>query len=152
MHNNSTQKQTEPAQFRILDREPGIRILILHNEESSAELLIIKLLNFSGGADVRVDVIDPSGRRRNANVEDTTHDDGRYKALYLGSTKGKHRATVYLYGTPMTNDYVFRVVTPSPIERLNLSKYTCHSDAHAKVTISLIGARQKTASCIICII
>ena len=70
-----------------------------------------------------MDVVDPSGRRRVANVDDSTHEDGRYKASFLGSTKGKHRATVFLYGTPMANDYVFRVVTPSPIERLNLSKF-----------------------------
>ena len=70
-----------------------------------------------------MDVIDPSGRRRVANVDDTTQDDGRYKASFVGSTKGKHKATVFLYGTPMANDYAFRVLTPSPIERLNLSKF-----------------------------
>lgn len=95
-----------------LDREQTMMNITLFDSEG--------LQQSEGGVDVRVDVIDPSGRRRVANVDDTTQDDGRYKASFVGSTKGKHKATVFLYGTPMANDYAFRVLTPSPIERLNL--------------------------------
>lgn len=76
----------------------------------------------TGGADIRVDVIDPVGRRGNATVIDNTANDGRYKVLYMGRNRGKHRATVYLHGTPMPNDHVFRVSSPSNVhvDRLHL--------------------------------
>ena len=105
--------------------EPIICVLIILTIITAIKGLLLRFL-FSvgniGGVDMRVDVVDPTGRRRVANVDDMTQEDGRYKVSYVGSTKGKHKATVYLYGTPMTNDYVFRVVSPSPIERLSLSK------------------------------
>jgi hypothetical protein len=43
----------------------------------------------------------------------------------MGTTKGKHRATVYVHGNPMPSDNVFRVSTPSSmhVDRLNLREY-----------------------------
>ena len=77
-------------------------------------------LFLQGGVDLRVDVIDPSGRRRTATVVDNTSGEGRYRAVYMGTVRGQHRATVFLHGTPMTNDHVFRVASPHLVERLNL--------------------------------
>ncbi|WAR02886.1 TRI45-like protein [Mya arenaria] len=96
----------------IVDREQTILHITLFDSEGMQQS--------DSGVDLRVDVLDPSGRRRGATVVDNTSGDGRYKAVYLGTSKGKHRATVYLHGTPMQNDHVFRVSSPHTVERLDL--------------------------------
>lgn len=96
----------------IIEREQTIMNITLFDSEG--------LQQSEGGVDLRVDVIDPTGRRRVATVVDNTGGDGRYKAIFMGSTKGKHRATVFLHGTPMRNDFVFRVSSPHTLDRLNL--------------------------------
>ncbi|KAL4224846.1 hypothetical protein ACF0H5_015542 [Mactra antiquata] len=100
----------------IKDREQTILYITLFDSEG--------LQQSEGGADLRVDVLDPNGRRGNAMVVDNTSGDGRYKAIYMGKSVGKHRATVYLHGTPMQNDHVFRVSSPSHVhvERLHLDQ------------------------------
>ncbi|KAH3888175.1 tripartite motif-containing protein 45-like [Dreissena polymorpha] len=96
----------------IVDREMTALNITLFDSEG--------LQQSEGGVDLRVDVIDPSGRRRAATVVDNTGGDGRYKAIFMGTAKGKHRATVFLHGTPMQTDHVFRVSSPHTVERLNL--------------------------------
>lgn len=54
---------------------------------------------------------------------DNTGGDGRYKALFLANKKGKYKATVYLHGAPVQNDFVFMVDSPRNVDRQNLRKY-----------------------------
>ena len=57
---------------------------------------------------------------------DNTGEDGRYKALYLASTKGKHKATVYLHGTPVQNDFMFHVESSRCVDQIIQRRFISH--------------------------
>lgn len=81
----------------------------------------------SDGVDIRVEVMEPSGRRRWATVVENKTMDGGYKALYMPAMKGKHKAVVYLHGTPVQNEYLFHVDSSPDRRSLRKPFYICTS-------------------------
>ncbi|KAK3602621.1 hypothetical protein CHS0354_034205 [Potamilus streckersoni] len=73
-----------------------------------------------GEVDIRVEVTDPNGRTHGATIIDCTATEGLFKAKYRGTAKGKHRATVFVMGTMIPNEFSFHVGSGPMVERLDL--------------------------------
>ncbi|KAL5007251.1 hypothetical protein ScPMuIL_016057 [Solemya velum] len=64
-------------------------------------------LQNEGGADIRVEIVDPDGAVLTPAVEDCTVDEGCYKMPFVATKPGKHRAKVFLFGSPIDDLFLF---------------------------------------------
>ncbi|XP_060583449.1 uncharacterized protein LOC132739698 isoform X2 [Ruditapes philippinarum] len=81
------------------------------------------------GVDIRVEVLNPIGKKTRAQVIDLTDSEGAYKVVFQGTKLGDHRASVFVMGLPVIDPGVtFKVRRQTDLENDVLRDYEPTSD------------------------
>ncbi|XP_053404507.1 uncharacterized protein LOC123554052 isoform X2 [Mercenaria mercenaria] len=99
------------------------------------------------GVDIRVEVLNPNGKKSRAQVIDLTDSEGAYKVIYQGTKLGDHRASVFVMGLPVIDPGVqFKVRRQTDLETDVLRDYELESGGHQQIKAKIDSASSVVAS------